>query len=158
MLSQKPTLYLRALDEMVRTLFQFNQRFWIRTQPWTHSCVKFSRESFTVHCGSFCLEWLVSAVVCKGYPISTGKNQDCRSSKTTYHLKIGLRWRVLFSRSTSIPPLSKNSLAAHLNSSATLQGEKNRTFGLDFVPLQSPKWIKGFILTTATYSIVRISE
>jgi hypothetical protein len=57
----------------------------------------------------------------------------------THHLIIRVRYRVLFSKSTSIPSPWKNSLAAHFNSDSIPSGEKNLTVGLDLVPLQSPK-------------------
>ena len=63
---------------------------------------------------------------------------------------IWVRYTVLFSKFTSIPPLLKNSLAAHLNSASITWGEKNLTMGLDLVPLQSPKWTIGFTLAQAS--------
>jgi hypothetical protein len=69
----------------------------------------------------------------------------------THHLIIWVRYTVLFSKFTSIPPLLKNSLAAHLNSASIPWGEKNLTVGLDLVPLHSPKWTIGFSLAQASW-------
>lgn len=71
-----------------------------------------------------------------------------------HHLIIWVRYTVLFSKFTSIPPPLKNSLAANLNSASTPCGEKNLTVGLDLVPLQSPKWINGFTLAQASWIVL----
>lgn len=69
----------------------------------------------------------------------------------THHLIIWVRYTVLFSKFTSIPPLLKNSLAAYLNSASIPWGEKNLTVGLDLVPLHNPKWTIGFSLAQASW-------
>ena len=76
----------------------------------------------------------------------------------THNLIIRVRYTVLFSKSTSIPSPWKNSLAAHLNSDSTPSGEKNRTVGLDLVPLQSPKWTNGFTLAGASLNLDEYSD
>lgn len=82
-------------------------------------------------------------------------NWKIKSTQTinlvTYHLMILVRYTVLFSRSTSMPPFRRNSLAACRSSTSTPWGEKKRTAGLDRVPLHSPKWISGFTFSRANY-------
>lgn len=74
-----------------------------------------------------------------------------RLIKLFYHLMIRVSFTVLLSNATDTASDWKNSLVALLSSASTAWGEKNLTVGLDLVPLQRPKCIKGFTLGRASW-------